>query len=344
MFVTRQGRAKINCSINNSLYSLLSMSNVNSLIINSFKKNILKILNNKDNIIHKVLSSQINSGMAILKTRIIGVHNVKKNKFCKFAYRNIVTLDGSNVSNKDNQELKKSFPTNINSDTNSNQYNNVISNSSSMIEFDEYLKGAILDILYSINKRIKNQDLENFLLENTCFKKMNKILFEILRKSEDGLLNHLIQLLDTSNHSSKSNKINFIFTENLYYIKRKFVVFSLLSSLINEEKFLEQSTNSVDLKTRIFTGKFYERLKHLGDSQEKKPFTGTLIITKNFKDTLEYYEIFRKFDEQKKFKIKKFGSLNLAIKGNNLKKEQPLVEEIVSIMQENKKNNANLPE
>ena len=59
--------------------------------------------------------------------------------------------------------------------------------------------------------------------------------------------------------------------------------------------------------------------KILDKEKISNKFTGALIITKNFEDTLEYYKIFRKFDYQNKFQAKKFGNLDLNIKGNKIK-------------------------
>ena len=70
--------------------------------------------------------------------------------------------------------------------------------------------------------------------------------------------------------------------------------------------------------------------------KENSEFKGILIITKNYNETLDYYKNFRRFDNEGRFKIKKFGSSQLSIKGFSLGMEQRLVYEQSEIENERK--------
>ena len=304
---------------------------------------------NKNNFVYKYLKFSTKNAK--------NENNLNKEikSYSDFAEINKINKNNKNIHKINNRNFgtKETIEPNTNSKINLDEINKVNLSINSNLYIDEYLQPAINIILSELNKDLKNKDLEIFLKENKSFEKLYKVFMEILKKGEDNLFPYLTLIFDLNknknNQTQIPNKINIILTENFLNLKKKYICLAISNQLLNDLKKQEKTKaeNNLDFessfKNKIFGGGLYESIISQNDNSKTKDFKGALIITKNFKDAIDYYENFRKFDKECKLKIKKFGSVHLGIKGFSLKKEKSLINDFLTTAQEDKKNDK-LPE
>ncbi len=249
---------------------------------------------------------------------------------------------------------KKSYSTNSNLESNDNdnsikENNKLDSTSNNNKEFylDNYFQPALNEILSDLNNELQNPEIDKFMKNNNKFENLYKLFMDILKKGEDNLFPYLTLIFEITKKKSStnlSNKISFILIENYLNLKRKYICLSIMNQIISNKKAsnnLDSEDNSdfnSSYKNKIFGGGLFEKIISQVESANPKIFKGYLVITKNYKDSIDYYQIFRRFDKEGKLKIKKFGSVSLGIKGISLKNEKNLIQEFIKTEQEDKKN------
>lgn len=272
--------------------------------------------------------------------------NINLNKASKFPFIDIISkrpkqkslfdLNKKSCSDKTLQDYNKN--NSAEKDQNSNKAN------TNNFYIDEYFFPAITQILLEINKNLKNIEIENFLSENKCFEKLYKLFMEVLKKGEDNLFPYLTLIIEISKANqvlkNMPNKISVILTENKTNLKRKYICLAILNQIYTKIKQKENKENDKNegfensFKNKVYAGGLYEKVMSQNDPKNPNDFEGTLIITKNYTDAIEYYETLRRFDKEGKIKIKKFGSSFLGIRGLSLKNEKSLVESFIDIEKE----------
>jgi len=301
----------------------------------------LHVLNKRieNNINSKINQNKKVKEYSLKNNSLISNFNNKSFINIKFSFDNLYkkhfSIKSTIESNKDGS-INNINKQNANSNKNSHEF-----------YINEYFKPAIKEILTTINEELHSNEIQNLLLNNDNFEKLYILFMEILKKGEDNLFPYLTLIFELSKNKTSQNfsdKISFILTENYLNLKRKYVCLIILNQILskqiafdkvnlNENKDFESS-----FKNKIFGGGLFESILSQNENSNPKNFKGCLVITKNYKDVIEYYEIFRRFDKERKLKIKKFGSVNLGIKGVTLKKEKNIVNDFIKTEQEDKKN------
>jgi len=310
-----------------------------------------------------IYNKEKNKHLGILKSGSIQKHfyftvnnkysSTKQYKYVKYIQR--ISLNKDLILNKlsiKNFNSKSTLESNTDKyyEENNKQNINVNNHSNNSFYIDEYFFPAITIILRELNHELRNKELEKFLIINNDFEKVYKLFLEIMKKVGDNLFPYLTLIFDIRKNRENNNlvnKINVILTDNYLNLKRKYVCLAILNQLLSNKKAIQEkekkdlefgSDFESSFKNKIFGGGLFQSIMNQTENPDPKNFKGAIIITKNYTDAIEYYQILRKFDELRKFKIKKFGSVHLGIRGISLKNEKNLINDFMTTAQEDLKN------